>query len=188
MRTEIGIKPDPSTKKQIEQSNLSMETYRETFLRGFPIVIKVTQEFLTYRDKMYATGGFSSLKNCDFLLFEWYLLQEGFTPPNNWCHDVILPFFNFVDVKHVNTQYFSIDTEKKFYQFVNSIDTGQLNYFFFYTSFPHFKRSYVLGDMITIEGLDFKDAKETLDETSRSIHDSSYRYYRPQKYVLPAKV
>jgi len=165
-----------------------METYRETFLRGFPLVIEVTQEFLDYRDNMWATANLSSKKNCDFFLFEWYLLQLGFTSPNNWRHDVILPFFKFVDVKHVMSQYFSIDTKEKFDQFVQSIKMGQLNYFFFYTTFPHFERSYVLGDMITIEGLDFKDAKETLDETSRSIHDSSYRYYRPQKYVLPAKV
>ena len=178
-----GINQDPSIKKQTVQSNSSMETYREKFLSGFPIVIEVTQEFITFRNNKYAEGGFSKLKNCDFLLLEWYLIQLGFTAPENWRHDIILKFFKYVDVKHIKSQYFSIDTELKFNQFVESIKMGLLNYFFFYKSFPHFDRLYVVGDMITIDALDFKDAKETLNETSRSIHPTSYRYYSPKKYV-----
>ena len=101
--------------------------------------IKVTQEFIDFRDGEIAKGTYNSnndYKNCDYLLLEWWLKKNKLVNENSheWRHDFIIKGLGKIDVKWIKTTWFNIKENKTRLQLKDSIKMKELDYFLFYSS------------------------------------------------------
>ena len=111
--------------------------------------------------------------NGDALLLEATLIREKqVQKPLNWRHDFIYHGMK-IDAKEVNSNWFNIQRGKT-KQYIESITTGNLTHFLFYTSDRDRDRLLVPGDVVTLEPIALCNAKKIIkNRVKESKHPDS---------------
>jgi hypothetical protein len=139
--------------------------------------IIVTQEFVNYADAEFAKG-YSSRKNCDYLLLEHHLLKNRLVnKPKSWRHDFIIGD-NYIDVKWIKSRFLNTN-QKKVDQFKDSVMMGELTHFLFYAlpeDYGYDSEIYKPGQIVQHTFLDFVNARTVLSNLNES--NTSGFYYR----------
>ena len=140
--------------------------------------IKVTQEFIDFRDGEIAKGTYNSnndYKNCDYLLLEWWLKKNKLVNENSheWRHDFIIKGLGKIDVKWIKTTWFNIKENKTRLQLKDSIKMKELDYFLFYTH-PEISRKYVVGDILPHKFINILAANKVITSLAESTTKGWY--------------
>jgi len=167
---------------------LSMHTKISNLLKQIDTIL-VTPEFIEHRNNEAAKGTYdpwAEYKNCDFLLLEHYLKENGLVyKQNSWRHDFIIIVESIkyiIDAKNITSNYFNIKTEKQKAQYKESIRLGELTHFLMYSSFPDmYKTKYKVGDKIKIQFRDFLPATYVMNNLKESKDEGWYFDLRDKK-------
>lgn len=131
-----------------------------------PRKIRVTEKFLDYSNDLRMKLNWKGT-NSDALLFEWYLIESGFAQkPLNWRHDFIYDGMK-IDVKEIQSQYFSIQVGKKA-QYKESIIMGELTHFLFYTTDRDWDIPLQENDIVEVKPISICDARDIIKAAFRS--------------------
>jgi hypothetical protein len=151
-------------------------------------LIPVTDKFLSFAREEETIHGWDSFRG-DALLFEKWLIDEKIVEkPLNWRHDFIYKDMK-IDVKEVEGSWFNVHKLKlkpnipahkqqtKMEQYKESIVTGNLTHFLFYTSNRSRKRYLKEGEVIGIFPIAIVPAKQIwkLANNSPSQYDEYER-------------
>lgn len=151
--------------------------------------ITITKEFVELRDKMaitFKSGGRdknTKLLHADCLIVEYMLTQRGYAlDPKTIKHDFIVESFRaLVDAKVVD-KYFNIPSDKVVW-YISNVNEHQLTHFAFYKWISRPIGPLKEGDVVELEFINAKEAKEVLNNLS--ISNGKYGdgyYYTPYKF------
>jgi phage pi2 protein 07 len=150
--------------------------------------ITITKEFEQLRNEMsvkFKSNGRdknTKLLHADCLIVEYMLIQNGFVLyPENKKHDFILDSFRAkVDAKVVD-KYFNIPSDKLAW-YIGNINENELTHFAFYKWISRPIRPLQEGDIVELEFISSKPARDILNNLS--ISNGKYGdgyYYMPHK-------